>query len=133
MAAVPISTERLAKVDAAREQWIRKLVDLSRRNNLLYFRELKVATLDLSAAPAEAMRELLQSGASASDRVRLKTLVSEDRRKQAEAALAEIADRARSNFEEKGLNTLFLEFGLASLTRPTADATRRRLSCSFPL
>ena len=132
MAADPISPERLVKVDAARQQWIRKLVDLSRRNNLLYFRELKVGTLDISAAPADAMRELLQSGASAADGVRLKTLVSEDRRKQAGAALAEIADRARSNFEEKGLNTLFLEFGLASLTRPTADATRRRLSCSFP-
>src|SRR5262249_39956870 len=52
----------------------------------------------------------------------LKTLVSDDRRKQAEASLAEIADRARSNFEEKGLNTLFLALGLASWT--AADGGR---------
>jgi hypothetical protein len=41
-------------VDAAPQQWTRKLIDPSRRNNLLYFRTLKTGTLDLSdAAPKD--------------------------------------------------------------------------------
>ena len=32
---------RRAAVDRAREAWIRRLIDLSRRNNLLYYRDLK--------------------------------------------------------------------------------------------
>jgi len=62
VAEATLPTERLAKVDAARQGWIRKLVDLSRRNNLLYFRELKVGTLDLSDAPEGRILALLQSG-----------------------------------------------------------------------
>jgi AAA domain-containing protein len=58
--AIPISPERLAKVDQARHAWIRKLIDLSRRNNLLFFRELKVGTLDLSGADPDVIRALLQ-------------------------------------------------------------------------
>ena len=61
---IPISPERLAKVDQARHAWIRKLIDLSRRNNLPFFRELKVGTLDVSDADPEAMRALLQSETS---------------------------------------------------------------------
>src|SRR5262249_22101483 len=111
----PVSLERRAKVDAARQTWIRQLVDMSRRNNLLYFRDLKVGTLDLAAAPADAMEELLQSGKSERG-VDLNDLVSPTDRKQAAASLAEIAARARSNAEERGLETLFLALGLASWT-----------------
>ena len=66
--ATPIPPERLAKVDQARQAWIRKLIDLSRRNNLLFFRELKVGTLDLSDADPAVMRALLQSGKTHDDR-----------------------------------------------------------------
>ena len=55
----PISEARRHTVEAARQVWIRKLIDLSRRNNLLYYRPLKTGTLDLSSAPAERLRELL--------------------------------------------------------------------------
>ena len=34
-----ISEERRQTVETARQSWIRKLIDLSRRNNLLYFRQ----------------------------------------------------------------------------------------------
>src|SRR5215471_20620915 len=94
----PVTPERRAKVDAARQAWIRQLVDMSRRNNLLYFRDLKVGTLELTNAPAEAMQELLQSGKSERG-VALNDLVSADARTQAIASLAEIAARAHSNFE----------------------------------
>jgi hypothetical protein len=55
----PISVARRHTVEAARQVWIRKLIDLSRRNNLLYYRPLKTGTLDLSSAPAERIRDLL--------------------------------------------------------------------------
>jgi len=42
-----------------RQSWIRKLIDLSRRNNLLYFRPLKRGTLDLTSAPSERLHDLL--------------------------------------------------------------------------
>ena len=58
------SPERRAAVDRARQHWIGRPVDLSRRNNLLYFRDLKVGTLDLTATAPDVMRELLQSGGS---------------------------------------------------------------------
>jgi very-short-patch-repair endonuclease len=119
---VPIPPERLAKVDAARQAWIRRLVDLSRRNNLLYFRDLKLGTLDLTDAPGPAMQALLQSGSRTSGGIALTDLVPVERRTQAAAALAEIAARARSNFEERGLDTLFLALGLASWT--AADGGR---------
>ena len=41
-----ISEERRQTVETARRSWIRKLIDLSRRNNLLYFRPLKTGTLN---------------------------------------------------------------------------------------
>src|SRR4051812_26408051 len=117
----PVSAERRAKIDAARQAWIRQLVDMSRRNNLLYFRDLKVGTLELTNAPAEAMQELLQSAKSERG-VALNDLVLAEARTQAAASLAEIAARARSNFDEKGLETLFLALGLASWT--AADGGR---------
>lgn len=41
-AASATSHERRESVDRARELWIRRLIDLSRRNNLLYYRDLTV-------------------------------------------------------------------------------------------
>lgn len=114
-AAPAISPQRLARVDAARQGWIRQLVDLSRRNNLLYFRDLKVGTLDLTLAPASAMQDLLQSGRAESG-VLLTSLVPAERRIPAAASMTEIAGRALSNAEERGLETLFLALGLATWT-----------------
>jgi hypothetical protein len=55
--ASPTSEARRQTVETARQSWIRKLIDLSRRNNLLYFRPLKSGTLELSSAPTEKLRE----------------------------------------------------------------------------
>lgn len=118
----PIPRERQAKVDAAREAWIRKLVDLSRRNNLLYFRDLKVGTLDLTDAPGDVLLALLQSGRGADDGVLLDDLCRRPSgappvdRDRAARSLKEIAGRALGNFEEKGLQTLFLAVGMAEWT-----------------
>lgn len=45
-------------VDAARGVWIRRLIDHSRANSLLFYRDLKVGTLDLTGE-TEAVDRLL--------------------------------------------------------------------------
>jgi very-short-patch-repair endonuclease len=118
----PIPPARVAKVEAARKQWIDKLIDPSRRNNLLFFRDLKVGTLDLSSAPADAMQSLLRSGVNGEEGVPLSQLVRPLELTTATASVRELAKRALSNFEERGLDTLFLALGLASW--PIADGGR---------
>lgn len=58
-AAPEVPSARRATVEAARQVWIRKLIDLSRRNSLLYYRPLKTGTLEFSSAPPERLHELL--------------------------------------------------------------------------
>jgi len=47
----PVPEARRATIEAARQVWIRKLIELSRRNSLLYYRPLKTGTLEFSSAP----------------------------------------------------------------------------------
>jgi hypothetical protein len=103
------STARRAVVDRAREDWIRRLIDLSRRNNLLYFRNLKTSTLDLSDAGNAAVLSFLQG-----ESVPLSRFVAEPDLPRAAARANEIRRRAQANREEKGLETLFLAMGMAS-------------------
>ena len=60
-------------VDAALGVWIRRLIDQSRANSLLFYRDLKIGTLDLSAE-IEAVRRLL-----AGDALAVESLVSAGR------------------------------------------------------
>ena len=62
------------------------------------------------------MRALLQSGKANDDGIPLSRLLPAGRQAQAAASLRGIADRARANFEERGLDTLFLALGLATWT-----------------
>lgn len=104
-----LSGARRSAVDAARESWIRRLIDLSRRNNLLFFRELKTGTVDLSQATGVAMLPFLQG-----DSVPLSDFVSHDAIPEVAAKIREIRRRALSNLEERGLETLFLAMGMAT-------------------
>ncbi len=45
-------------VDAARGVWTRRLIDQSRANSLLFYRDLKVGTLDLTAETRAVVRLL---------------------------------------------------------------------------
>lgn len=108
--AVEIDPQRLARVDRAREGWIKRLIDLSRRNNLLYFRELKTGTLELTGAATGAMKHLLSN-----EEVPLSRLLPANcDAKLAEAKLREIHSRAVANSEERGIETLFLAMGMAT-------------------
>lgn len=115
--APPISDARRHTVEAARQVWIRKLIDLSRRNNLLYYRPLKTGTLDLSLAPAERLRELLVG-----ETVPASKLLPDLEDDALNKSLRDISRRALENLEEKGLSTLFLTFGMA--TWPALDSGR---------
>src|SRR5262245_52864160 len=120
-------------VDAARGVWTRRLIDYSRANSLLFFRDLKVGTLDLSNE-AEAVDRLL-----AGDALTLELLASVGRpaesseavapgqaeaaaRRKVRSALVTLQRKALSNLEEKGLETLYLALGMA--TWPAADGGR---------
>jgi very-short-patch-repair endonuclease len=121
-----------AIVDAARTVWARRLIDYSRANSLLFFRDLQVGTLDLSAFP-EAVDRLLGGDALA-----VKALTGDRTLDGAKAprsvhdasaapetvrsALVALQRKALSNLEEKGLETLHLAIGMA--TWPASDGGR---------
>ncbi len=117
---------RRAAVDRAREGWIRRLIDLSRSNNLLYFRDLKIGTLDLAGHRPEIMARLLEDIEGDPRVIDVDALMplpeeAEDRRQRL-AALKTIRTRARDNLEERGLQTLHIAAGMA--TWPSADNGR---------
>jgi hypothetical protein len=112
-----ISEERRQTVETARRSWIRKLIDLSRRNNLLYFRPLKTGTLELTSASSKRLRDLLV-GETVSAAKLLPNLEDDLLAK----ILRDISRRALENSEEKGLSTLFVTFGMA--TWPALDGGR---------
>lgn len=120
-------------VDVARGVWIRRLIDYSRANSLLFYRDLKVGTLDLTSE-TEAVGRLL-----AGDKLTVESLVSTGQhaespdpvlRSRAEAgarqkvrsALVALQRKALSNLEEKGIETLHLAMGMA--TWPASDGGR---------
>ncbi|HYF66285.1 MAG TPA: DUF4011 domain-containing protein, partial [Herpetosiphonaceae bacterium] len=108
-ASIDPSSEQSLAVERARAGWIRSLIDLSRRNNLLYFRDLPSGTLEIPP-PAPALLARLLSG----ERVTFARLLGEDRDDRTETRLRTIARRALTNLEEKGVETLFLAFGMAT-------------------
>lgn len=86
-------------------------MDLSQRNNLLYYRPLKAGTLDLTHADRALLADLL-GGRRA---VPLRKLLPPDAdRTQAEAQLKQIARKAKENVEERGLETLHVAAGMAT-------------------
>ena len=112
-----ISEDRRQTVETARRSWIRKLIDLSRRNNLLYFRPLKTGTLELTSAPSERLRDLLVG-----ESVSAVKLLQNPEDDLLAKILRDISRRALENSEEKGLSTLFVTFGMA--TWPALDGGR---------
>lgn len=104
-----ISAQRRESVEKARQAWIKKLIDLSRRNNLLYYRSLKFGTLNLSLNDNERWTALLR-GDSVSGKSLVKNLSDEELGSKA----LSIWRRAQENQEEKGLATMFVALGMAS-------------------
>ena len=53
---------REEKVEQAAQQWAKDLTDLSGRNRLLYYKDLKAGTLDLANAAPAAVKTLITKG-----------------------------------------------------------------------
>ena len=107
-------SERDGRVERARRQWEARLVDFSRNNRLLYFRDTKSSTLDLTQADEGAMRRLLGE-----KKVKIRELFAgEEAESAANRALAAHKKRVE-NDEEKGVATLNLALGFARW--PVAD------------
>jgi very-short-patch-repair endonuclease len=104
-----ISPQRRDSVEKARQAWIKRLIDLSRRNNLLYYRSLKWGTLSLSLDDGERWAALLRG-----DSVSVRTLVTNLPDDELILKALGILRRAQANQEEKGLTTMFVALGMAS-------------------
>lgn len=124
---------RTQRVEQAARGWRKTLVDPSGRNRLLYYRDLKVGTLDLSSAASGPVRKLLTGKPGA--RVRLSKLFPESKsdHPESEATLEDALRRARAvsrkateNFEERGVHTLFVAQGFATWTPNTSKSTPAR-------
>jgi hypothetical protein len=109
------SRNREAYIEGARAKWLARLIDTSRRNNLLYYRELKAGTLDMTSAAQVAMTSLLMG-----EEVALRkffpdrTAAGQAAFTAAESKVAEIRTKAMSNSEERGIETMYLAMGMAS-------------------
>jgi hypothetical protein len=99
----PESLSRENLIDAARDGWTSRLIDLSRRNNLLFYKPVLSGTLELSVTPK--MMEFLTDGESLPIRDLLAS--EQDHISNVRA----IARKGLENLEEKGLSTLYLALG----------------------
>lgn len=130
---IDLNPEICRIVDAARGVWTRRLIDQSRANPLLFYRDLKVGTLDLTAETKSVSRLL------AGDKLKVESLVSAGRLadspdsieriwaedeacQKVRNALVALQRKALSNLEEKGIETLHLAMGMA--TWATSDGKR---------
>ncbi len=104
--------KRSELVERARRGWIARLTDVSRNNNLLYFRDLKTSTLDLTAMGLESVADLAAGRAMSAAQL---TQHGEDLQSVL-ARLKATRSRAQENSEERGLATLFLGIGMATWT-----------------
>lgn len=110
-----LGPDRVNLIVKAAESWTKDLLDRSGRNPLLYYRNLRRGTLDLTAGTdvTEKTRSELLSGR----KTRLSRLFNHpDQLKDAARRARTIAAKAQMNDEERGVQTLFLAWGLANWT-----------------
>jgi Protein of unknown function (DUF4011) len=99
---------RTKLVDAARDGWTNRLIDLSRRNNLLFYKPTASTTLELPVTPA--MMSFLADGES----LPICDLLAINQDKI--SSVRAIARKGLENLEEKGLLTLYLALGSCTWT-----------------
>ncbi|MBI2889381.1 MAG: DUF4011 domain-containing protein, partial [Nitrospirae bacterium] len=103
-------------IDAARGIWTHRLIDPSRANSLLFYRDLKVGTLDLSTEP-EAVGRLL-----AGEKLGIESLVLAGRR----VAASDPVPRAQPQGEAQGSLFSALPENGDPVVRARAEAEARQ-------
>ena len=104
------TSNRARLVQKAVTDWKSALVDLGGRNNLLHYRDLKRGTVDLTAADPDAVGSLLLGKA-----IHVSALFKDPaQRDEVLRRMRTIHNKAKENFEERGLETLSIGCGLAT-------------------
>lgn len=98
-------------IERATQEWINKLTESSSSRKLLYYRDLKAGTLDLSDYDPQALNKLL-----ADQPVLLTQLTPALETADLEKRLDTIRQSARTEQQQQSLSTLFLALGIASWT-----------------
>lgn len=111
-----ISERRRRLVASAVDDWVRQLVDLTGRNQLLYYRTLKRGTLELSSANPAGLQKLHRGETTPLSSLFPRTETEPDRFDDSLKRARVIHAKAREHFEERGINTLFLTAGMAQWT-----------------
>ena len=114
--------ERMEAVRRAAERWRDQLIDVSGRNRLLNYSDLKVGTLDLTPDGASGICVPVLENLLAGSAVRMTGLFPvEEARADARKRLSALQRRTQEHLDEKGLSTLFVAVGLATWTAPAGS------------
>ncbi len=103
---------------SASKVWASQLIDVGGRNTLLYYRDLRVGTLDLGDADPAVLAQFLDGKT-----VRLSKLFSGERLSEVARRARTVAAKAKENFEERGLSTLSVARGMATWTADTGSTS----------
>ena len=110
-------------VTNAVKKWVKQLVDLTGRNRLLYYRTLKRGTIELTRGVEVAVSALLEGKKMKLSLLLPATDEQPDRLEESLTNARTIYRKARSLFEERGIETLFIAVGLVNWTTDTTSAT----------
>lgn len=106
------------RIGRAVKDWTGQLIDISGRNTLLCYRDLRAGTLSLDGAGEVAVGQLL-----AGRTVRFSESFSDEGLADAARRGRAIRARAEENYEERGLRTLFVAWGMATWTNTRSTFT----------
>jgi very-short-patch-repair endonuclease len=112
-------SSRAEAVGRAVRVWTGQLVDLTARNNLLYFRDLKVGTLDLGNVAPDLLYGVLAGKVTPLRRL----FPDEDLFDASVRRARAVRNRSQEHYEERGLETLFLACGMATWANQRGSAT----------
>ena len=113
--------QRTAVVERAATAWASQIIDLGGRDNLLFYRDLNVGTIDLT--PSGRVDEAAVDRLLDSRPARLSRIVTRDDLHAFARLSRAVRRKADENNEERGLQTLFLTHGIATWTHTLGDPT----------
>lgn len=120
-----LSHERMEKVRQAVETWKAQLVDMTGRNQLLFYRDLKIGTLSLEGASDAALKQLLAGRCVTLEQLMPSTEAHPGRQADTLKRARRIHAKAVELFEERGIETLFLAYGTATWQTEQSSSTPR--------
>lgn len=118
-----VSDKRRRLVAGAVEDWVRQLIDLTGRNQLLYYRTLKRGTMELNKANRATLNRLLAGESVSLAGLFPNTDAEPDRFHESLRRARVIHAKSREHFEERGINTLFMTAGMARWETSTTSST----------